>query len=119
MVCGDYFVLAIKNASAARLLSPDNLGLALGGSQALVLRLQNHTNSKRMRLSFTTAQDPDWARARTVVFDVVPNDEADTVYRIPLPGSGAVRQFRLDFSADATPVTGTCRLDYVWFGRLP
>ncbi len=119
MVCGDYFVLAMKNAPKARLLSPDNLGLALDGSQSLVLRLQNHTNSKRMRLSFTTGQNQDWARARTVDFDVVPQDEADTVYRIPLPGSGVVRRFRLDFSADATPVTGTCRLDYVWFGRHP
>ncbi len=119
LVCGDYFVLAIKDAPQPRLFSPDNLGLALDGTQSLVLRLQNHTDSKRMRLSFTTEQNPDWAQTRTCAFAVVPNDEADTIYRIPLPGTGVVKQFRLDFSADGTPVRGTCRIDYIWFGRLP
>jgi hypothetical protein len=34
-----------------------------------------------------------------------------------IPGwGGELEQLRLDFS-DGTPLTGTCRIDYVWVGR--
>ena len=58
-----------------------------------------------------------------VKFDVVPTDEEDTLYQIRLDGcagwKGTVRQLRIDFSADETPLTGTVRIDYIWLGSTP
>ena len=48
-----------------------------------------------------------------------PQDVDDTVYTVPMPKIGGIKQLKLAFSADGTPVTGTVRLDYIWLGRLP
>ena len=113
LVCGDYYVLAIKNAAAAHVLSPDNLDVSSEQADTLVIRLQNHTDSTRMRVAFTTAAAPEWADAQTRCFDVTPKDEADTVYRVPLNWKGKIKQLRIDFAASGRPVTGTCRIDYI------
>ena len=117
LVCGDYYVLAVKNAASAHILSPDDLGVSSEQADTLVIRLQNHTDSTRMRVSFTTAAAPEWARAQTCSFDVTPKDEADTVYRVPLHWKGALKQLRIDFAASGRPVTGTCRIDYIGLSR--
>ena len=41
------------------------------------------------------------------------------IHKKPMPRIGGVKQFRLSFSADGSPVTGTCRIDYIWAGHLP
>ena len=113
LVGGDYFVLAITNAPTAHFLSPDHLGLPATGTDVLVLRLQNHTDAARMRVTFITEASSDWTQAACCDFAVTPHDKADTVYRVPLAWKDRLRQLRLDFSAGSTPVTGTCRVDYI------
>jgi len=50
---------------------------------------------------------------------VVPNDNAPREYTVDLsdvPGwTGQLKQLRLDL-ATGTPLTGTCRIDYLWIG---
>ena len=76
-----------------------------------------------MKVSFTTDSAVEWNNANAVEFDVVPNDNDDTLYQIRMDGcagwKGTVRQLRIDFSADETPITGTVRIDYIWLGSTP
>ena len=122
LVCGDYFVIAVKGSGRAALVSPcdRDLGVAFSASRANAarIRMQNHTTSRRMRLWWQTDGAPAWDAARSVAFDVTPLDADDRVYTVPLPRAGAVKQLKLAFSADGAPVTGTVRLDYIWLGRL-
>ena len=122
LVCGDYFVIAVKGSGRAALVSPcdRDLGVAFSASRANAarIRMQNHTTSRRMRLWWQTDAAPAWDAARSVAFDVTPLDADDRVYTVPLPRTGAVKQLKLAFSADGAPVTGTVRLDYIWLGRL-
>ena len=75
-----------------------------------------------MKVSFTTDSATEWNKANAVEFDVVPTDEEDSLYQIRLGGcagwKGTVRQLRIDFSADDTPITGTVRIDYIWLGSM-
>ena len=118
LVCGDYFVLTALNAPKARIYSPDGLDLPVRKNTCVVLKFQNHTDARRMRLAFTTTREPHFSEAKSRVFAVTPNDENDTVYVVPLKMTDTLQQLRLDFSADGEPVTGTVRLDYVWIGRF-
>ena len=111
-VGGDYFVLAIKNAACAHLLSADNLALPMA-VDTFAIRCQNHTDATRMRLSYTTADSAIW---RSCDFPVRPFDDDDTVYRVALDGKVKPRRLRLDFSAGEVPATGTIRIDYMWLG---
>ncbi|MBP5672362.1 MAG: right-handed parallel beta-helix repeat-containing protein [Victivallales bacterium] len=123
LVCGDYYVMAVKDAKNAHILSAEGLGLKCDECPVLTIRMQNHTNSKRMKVSFTTDAMTDWSSEDAVEFDVVPNDNDDTLYQIRLDvcagWKGTVRQLRIDFSADETPITGTVRIDYIWLGSTP
>ncbi len=123
LVCGDYYVMAIKDAKNAHILSEEGLGLKCDECPVLSIRMQNHTPSRRMKVSFTTDSSVEWNNANAVEFDVVPNDNDDTLYQIRMDGcagwKGTVRQLRIDFSADETPITGTCRIDYIWLGSTP
>ncbi len=121
-VCGDYYVIAVKASANAALVSPRDrhLGVtfSVARANALRIRLQNHTTSRRMRVWWQTARQPTWARARSVAFNVTPMDGDDRVYTVPMPAIGGVKQLKIAF-ADGEPVTGTVRLDYIWAGRLP
>jgi hypothetical protein len=121
-VSGGYWVLAIENSSNACLLSPDSLGTDLAAVKTLRLRLMNRTPATHMRLCFTTAAEPTWDLRRSVLFEVTANDPAPRVCTVDLTGlpgwSGRLKQLRLDLATGA-PVTGTCRLDYVWLGAAP
>lgn len=123
LVCNDYCVIAVKGSGEAALVSPRNrhLGVSFSGSRAnaLRIRMQNHTTSRRMRVWWQTAQAPAWDLARSVAFEVVPQDGDDRVYAVPMPAVGNVKRLKVAFSADGEPVTGTVRIDYVWAGRLP
>lgn len=117
---GGYWVLAIENSRDAHLLSPASLNLALTGSEHVVIRMQNHTPAKQMRLQFTTEAGSDWEASRSLTFPVEPNDSSSRTYVLnpsSLPGwKGKLRHLRLDL-ADGTPLTGTCRIDYIWITR--
>jgi hypothetical protein len=117
LVAGGYYVVAIDSSSDAHLLSPDHLNLAITRQVTLVFRLQNHTPATEMRVRYTTDSVPDWADAKTQTFSVVPNDPQCRTYTVKLDnnlaGPSRLRQFRLDL-ATGQPLTGTCRIDYVW-----
>lgn len=116
-VAGGYYVLAIENSSDAHLLSADHLGVELSGKETITLRLQNHTPAAEMRLKFTTEADPAWDDAKSQTFTVVPHDNDSRTYTLDLSAlpawKGRLRQLRLDL-ATGQPLTGTCRLDYLW-----
>ena len=115
-VGGDYFVLAVKNASSAYITSADGLDIP-GEVDTFTVKMQNHTNSNRMRLTCAVYREQDKTESRPIEFAVKPNDEDDTTYTIPLGSPIKARRFRLDFSAKDIPVTGTCRIDYIWAGK--
>ncbi len=120
LVCGDYYVIAVKASGTAGLVSPDDrdLGVEFTASRANTVRIkmQNHTTARQMRLSWQTDAEPTWSETRSVVFDVTPNDTEDRVYSVPMPRIGGVKQLRLAFSANGQPITGTVRIDYIWAG---
>jgi hypothetical protein len=119
IVAGGYYVLAIENSSDAHLLSADHLGIALGGKEKIVLRFQNHTPAAEMRLKFTTEAEPTWDEAKSRTFAVAANDNQCRTYSLDLSAvpswKGRLRQLRLDL-ATGQPLTGTCRIDYIWIG---
>ena len=123
LVCGDYYVIAMQNAAGACLVSPDDrdtgISFDVGRANAVRLKMQNRTNSGKMRLWWQTDGTPEWKEENSAVFAVKPQDEDDAIYTVPMPRIGGVKQFRLSFSADGSPVTGTCRIDYIWAGHLP
>jgi hypothetical protein len=119
-VAGGYYVLALEKSPDAHLLSPDRLGIALAANRTITIRFQNHTPATRMRFRFTTDADPAWDDAKSRSFEVMPNDNAPRTYTVELSGvpgwRGRLKQLRLDL-ATGEPLTGTCRIDYVWVGR--
>ena len=61
------------------------LGVLCGGNRANALRIkmQNHTTSRRMRLWWqTNNRTPAWEEKNTVAFDVNPEENDDTVYTV-------------------------------------
>ena len=123
LVCGDYLVVAIKDASDACLVTPDEMDVGVQCSamraNALRIKMQNHTSSGKMRLWWqTNIRTPAWNEKNTIAFDVTPMDADDSVYTVALPPIGGIKQLKLAFSADGEKVTGTCRIDYIWIGRL-
>ncbi|GAB4130322.1 hypothetical protein [Thermopirellula anaerolimosa] len=69
-----------------------------------------------IRFRFTTEADPTWDDAKSLAFEVVPNDEAPREYVVDMssvPGwKGTLKQLRLDL-ATGQSLTGTCRFDYI------
>lgn len=122
LVCGDYFVIAVKDSGKAALVSPcdRDLGVEFSSSRANVarIRMQNHTTSRQMRLWWQTDASPAWLEKNSAVFEVTPQDVDDAVYTVPVPRIGGVKQLKLSFSADESPITGTVRIDYIWLGKL-
>ena len=123
LVCGDYLVVALKDTAEACLVTPDEMdvGVLCGGARANAMRIkmQNHTTSRKMRLWWqTNSREPAWDEKNTVAFEVTPMDADDSIYTIPLPPVGNLKQLKLSFSADGEKVTGTCRIDYIWIGKL-
>ena len=88
-------------------------------ANAIRIRMQNGTSSRRLRIWWQTRREPTWDLVRSVSFEVTPHDSEDTVYTVPMPMAGEVKQLKISFSSDGEPVTGTARIDYIWVGRLP
>lgn len=122
LVCGDYYVIAVKNSGTAAIVTPDDrdVGVCFDAKRANAVRIkmQNHTTSTAMRLWWQTDGTPSWDETRSVVFAVDPLADDDRVYTIPMPQIGTIKQFKLSFAADGQPVTGTVRIDYIWCGSL-
>ncbi len=123
LVCGDYLVVAMKDTAEACLVTSDEMdvGVLCGGARANAMRIkmQNHTTSRKMRLWWqTNSREPAWDEKNTVVFDVTPMDADDSIYTVPIPPVGNLKQLKLSFSADGEKITGTCRIDYIWLGKL-
>jgi len=118
-VAGDHYIIALKASKKGRILSPDDLLYSPTAVKCVRIRMQNHTNSRRMRLSWQSMDEVQdyWPKHQQVEFDVIPNDEEDRVYEVALPFRYQLRRLALSFSADNTPVTGTVRIDYIWLGR--
>ncbi len=120
LVAGGEYILAIKDAADAHLLSPDRLRVKLDKNPVVTIRFQNHTPATRMRLRFTTEAQAGWEAGLGQAFDVTPNDVGPRVYTVDMSTcagwTGRLKQLRLDFS-DGAPLTGTCRVDYLWIGR--
>jgi len=120
-VGGGHYVLALLEAGDAHIVSADNLAVDLAANHCVGIRFMNSTPATRMRLRFTTEASPEWSDQASQVFEVVPSDNETRLYTIDLTQNaawrGTLKQLRLDFSADGTPVTGSCRVDYIWVGR--
>jgi len=115
-VSGGYYIVAVEDSPDAHLLSADNLNVDISAHRAIRIRFMNHTPATRMRLRFTTAADSTWDDANRREFDVVPNDSQPREYVIDmselLGWTGRLKQLRLDL-ATGSPLTGTCRVDYI------
>ena len=123
LVCGDYMVVAIKDAAEARIVTLDEMavGAVCNGKHVNTLRIkmQNRTGSRRMRIWWQKeGSTPSWETKNSVTFGVKPMDDGDSVYEVAMPPAGKLKQLRLDFSADGEKISGTCRIDYIWLGRL-
>ena len=120
LVAGGEYIVALKDATDAHLLSSDALGVDLDANGIVAIRFQNHTPATRMRLRFTTKNAPTWEANLGQAFAVMPNDTESRLYTLDLRSTagwrGKLKQLRLDF-ADGAPLTGTCRIDYLWIGN--
>lgn len=121
-VAGGFYLVSMEESADAHLLSADGLGVRLEGHPTVAVRFQNHTPATRMRLRFVTEDAPEWQEAQGRFFDVVAKDTGPRTYTVDMAGvrgwTGTLKRLRLDF-ATGEPLTGTCRIDYLWVGRLP
>ncbi|MGC3957549.1 MAG: right-handed parallel beta-helix repeat-containing protein [Verrucomicrobiota bacterium] len=129
-VAGGFYTVAIEkspaennpaaNSPAARLVSGDNLNVELSGREKLVLRMQNQTPATAMRVAFATRAETAWKEENRVEFAVTPNDHQVRTYTVDLSQAagwkGTLKQLRIDL-ATGQPLTGTCRIDWVWVVR--
>ncbi|MDD2599778.1 MAG: LamG domain-containing protein [Kiritimatiellae bacterium] len=122
LVAGGHYIVAMESAPDAHLLSPDALNVDIDKNKIIAIRLQNHTPVEQMRIRFTTKKAPTWDANLSQAFAVTPHNTVEHLYTIDMrkaPGwSGKLKQLRIDFT-DGTPLTGTCRIDYIWIGQQP
>lgn len=120
-VGGGYYIVAVKDTPDAHLLSPDALDLDLAANKTVTIRFQNHIPATSMLLRFRTSPEPGWPDANARSFTVTPNDNGPRTYTIDMSGipawTGRLQQLRFDL-ATGTPITGTCRIDYIWVGNV-
>ncbi|MBT7066423.1 MAG: right-handed parallel beta-helix repeat-containing protein [Verrucomicrobia bacterium] len=115
-VTGGYYIVVVKDTAKAKLVSPSKLGISARKGQYLEVSMQNHTSAKQMKLSFIAAPDAGGDAAKSVAFDVIPNDKQVRVYRVDMSKvagwEGTIDQLRLEPGAGEA-ITGTMRVDYV------
>jgi hypothetical protein len=115
-VAGGYYIVAIEAAPGARLISADNLNVALAKNQTIRLRCQNHTTASRMVVRFTTTTDTVWDETKSKTFAVTPNDTNPRDHGVNMSQvpawTGTLKQLRLDLTAGET-ATGTVRIDFI------
>ena len=111
IACGDYWVMAVKDAAKAHVSSPDDLGIRLCSGTFVRLRMMNHTNASMARLRWQTV-DGKW---QTKAFALKPHDVEDSIYTVPIPGDGMLRRLELHLGGGER-VVGTVRMDYIMAG---
>ena len=115
-VAGGYYIVAIENAPAAKLVSADNLNVAITKKQTFRLRCQNHTSATRMVFRFTTTTDGTWDDAKSATIAVTPNDTVARDYVVDLSKvagwTDTLKQLRLDLTGGEA-ATGTVRIDFI------
>lgn len=115
-VAGGSYIVAVENSAGAKLVSPDQLNIALRGHQILSVRSRNHTPASRMVLRFITEASTEWDDAKSVAFAVTPNDVEFRDYEVDVSAvsgwTGTLKQFRLELTAGEA-ATGTVRVDAV------
>jgi len=115
-VSGGFYIVAIENSSNGHLLSSANLGVNISKHRTIRVRFMNHTPARQMRFAFTTDSQPTWNDANSKTFTVIPNDTGPREYAVDMSDlagwTGTLRQLRFDL-ATGTPLTGTCRIDYI------
>ena len=115
-VSGGYYIVAVEDSTTAHLLSPDDVATDLAQHKSITICFQNHTPATQMRFAFTTQAATAWSEANSKSFDVVANDNGSRRYVVDMSTvpawAGELKQLRLDL-ATGTPVTGTCRIDYL------
>jgi len=107
-VAGGYYIVVVKDATKAALVSPDGMDMISEKKPILEIRMQNHTNTTQMQMEV--------GASKPLSFDVVPNDKQMRVYRIDLGKISSLKpeeeSFRINVGA-GEPVTGTMRIDYI------
>lgn len=115
-VTGGEYIVTFNEADSAKMVSPKGLGLKAEKREFIEVRLQNCTNAEQMKFSFITKTNQKWSHAKTVPFDVVPNDKQMRVYRINVSKvygwKDTIDQLRLE-PVHKTGVTGSMRIDYL------
>lgn len=115
-VAGGYYIIAVENAPAAKLISPDNLNVVLDKNQTIRLRCQNHTTATRMVVRFTTTADSTWNDAKSATLAVTPNDPDSRDYVADLSKvaawTGTLKQMQLALTSGEA-ATGTVRIDFI------
>ncbi len=117
-VAGGYYILAVKEAPNAHILSPGDLGLPAGACKVLRLRFQNHTAATAMKLHFITTGDSTWDDAKSLRIETASaHDQVmETVVDLSAKPSwkGTVEQLRINLTG-GDAVTGTIRIDSIRF----
>ncbi len=118
-VGGGYYIVVVEDSTDAHLLSPDNLAVDLNKNKTITIRFQNHTPATQMRFAFTTTASSEWNDTNCKSFDVIANDNQPRMYTLDMSDvigwKDDLRQLRLDLAMEK-PITGTCRIDYIWIG---
>ncbi|MHB8863967.1 MAG: right-handed parallel beta-helix repeat-containing protein, partial [Pirellulaceae bacterium] len=83
-VSGGYYIVAVEESTNAHLTSADQLNVDISAHKTIKVRFQNHTPAQQMRFAFTTAADTTWDEAKSITFDVSPDDNGPREYAIDL-----------------------------------
>jgi hypothetical protein len=91
----------------------------LASAPRFTIRMQNRTGATSMRLRFTTDTEPSWEANLGIRFAVNNYDPSPHLYTVEMSAvdgwRGTLKQLRLELT-DGTPITGSCRIDYIWLG---
>ena len=122
IAAGGYFTVAVNDSGEACVVTQEDRGVGVhfGSDWCNVMRIkmQNHTDSRKMRLYWQTDVSPLWTEDKSVTFAVKAIDVEDSIYDVRLPAAGRIKQLKLKFSAEGHRITGTCRIDYIWLGNM-
>jgi len=118
-VAGGFYSVAVEKSAGAYLLSADALNVPLASAPRFTIRMQNRTGATSMRLRFTTDTEPSWEANLGIRFAVNGYDPSPYLYTVEMSAvdgwRGTLKQLRLELT-DGTPITGSCRIDYIWLG---
>jgi len=125
------YIYGVLTGNDPVIFSPDNLNIDLSEYDKIKIRMKNGTPGNRMKLYFTTTDDPNWGENKTQVTNLVINDTGYTVYTLDMSGkatwTGTLKQLRLDVidhypsgSLQVPPDSNYYfSIDYIWLEPVP